>query len=104
MKSGSINLSKLSSKDLVGRFEGDGVCATRTTKVEKQDMVGESVKYPFGVLIVLAPEIMQEGDIHLLLCDLVTRAQMKCHACMHGFIHDNTLQHANHAFRVNVCF
>ncbi len=77
MKSGSINLSKLSSKDLGGRFEGDGVCSTRTTKVEKQDMVGESMKCPFEVLIVAAQEMMQVDDIHLLLCNLVTRAQEK---------------------------
>jgi uncharacterized membrane protein YecN with MAPEG domain len=53
------------------------MCATRTTKAKKQDMVGENVKRPLGVLIVSALEIMQAGDIHLLLCDLVMRAQAK---------------------------
>jgi hypothetical protein len=77
LKSGSINLSKLSFRDLGGRFKGDGVCSIRTSKAEKQDMVGESMKCPFGVLIVSAPEIMQVGDIHLLLCNLVTCAQEK---------------------------
>jgi hypothetical protein len=77
LKSGSIYLSKLSYKDLGGRFEGEGMCATHRTKAEKQDMVGENVKCLFGVSIVSAAEFMQVGDIHLLLCNLLTRAHTK---------------------------
>jgi hypothetical protein len=32
LKSGLVYLSKLSFKDLGGRFEGEGMCATHTTK------------------------------------------------------------------------
>ncbi len=77
MKSGSINLSKLSSRDLGGRFEGDGMCVTHTTKLKKENMVVENVKCRFGILIVLAQEIMQVGDIHLLLCYLIMCAHTK---------------------------
>jgi hypothetical protein len=74
LKSGSINIIDFSYKELVGRVEGDGVCVICIVKVEKQVVVGDDAKCPFGGLI---PNILLIDDVHLCLHELLTFAQVK---------------------------
>jgi hypothetical protein len=68
LKSGSIDIFHFSYENLVGRVEGDGVCVIHTMKVEKQAIVGNNAKCPFGASI---PDILLIDDVHLCLHELL---------------------------------
>ncbi len=74
MKSRSIDIFDFNCGELVGRVEGDGVCVTHTMKVKKQDVVGDDVKCPFGILV---PVVLLVDDLHLCLHDLLMFVQLK---------------------------